>query len=233
MLKWTDKTNGIDDIMAEDVNALAHAINALDHAIIEDYPTKDQAIVKFGTQNFKNGNVAFEVTESGALTFKVVQDYEWIESYLTNGVQFAIRALTDVENNEIHVNEYSKKPMVYVLEEDTDVYDIDLCSKDNTIYVYKGALPELYFDLTGSFSPDYTFSINFTSGETPTEVSYTSSGIINWVGTDCTLKDGMSIFSPVANKRYNIVIYFDGITFVGCVNGFTPATVNNSSVAEV
>ena len=193
-------------------------------ALEKDYPTKDQAIVNFGTQNFKNGNVAFEVAESGALTFKVVQDYEWIETYLTNGVQFAIRALTDVENNEIHVNEYSKKPTVYILEEDTDIYCIDLYSRDNTIYAYKGALPELHFNLRGSFSPDYTFSTNFTSGARPTEVSY-EAGVINWVGTDCALKDGMSIFSPVANKRYNIVIYFDGITFVGCVNGFTPATV--------
>ena len=193
-------------------------------ALEKDYPTKDQAIVNFGTQNFKNGNVAFEVAESGALTFKVLQDYDWIESYLTNGVQFAIRALTDVENNEIHVNEYSKKPTVYILEEDTDICCIDLYSRDNTIYAYKGALPELHFNLRGSFSPDYTFSTNFTSGARPTEVSY-EAGVINWVGTDCALKDGMSIFSPVANKRYNIVIYFDGITFVGCVNGFTPATV--------
>ena len=237
---WQIKLQSIDETPTENssnaitsggvYDALANCAEKVD---LEDYPTKDQAIVKLGTQKLKNGNVAIEVTEGHSLTFKVLEGYEWIESYITNYVPFATRALCDVDYNEIHVNEYSKKPTVLVFEEDTDVYDIDLCSKDNTIYVYKGALPELYFNLTGSFSPYYTFSINFTSGETPTEITYTKSGIINWVGTDCTLKDGMSIFSPVANKRYNIVIYFDGITFVGCVNGFTPATVNNSSVAEV
>lgn len=91
----------------------------------------------------------------------------------------------------------------------------------------------------GSFSPDYTCSINFTSGNTPTRILYTAGGTINWVGTDCYLDedysymdDGswsgpLSIFSPVANKRYNIAIYFDGQTFVACVNGFVQQTMDN------
>lgn len=78
----------------------------------------------------------------------------------------------------------------------------------------------------GVYSDTYTSGLSFDSGETPTAIDYTDSGIINWVGTDCTNVDGLSIFQPTANTHYDIVFYFNGSQFIGLVNGFVPASGN-------
>ena len=75
---------------------------------------------------------------------------------------------------------------------------------------------------------DYHSALSFNSGATPTAIDYTDSGILNWVGTDCTTADGLSIFQPSANTHYDIVFYFNGAQFIGLVNGFVPATGNEA-----
>lgn len=67
----------------------------------------------------------------------------------------------------------------------------------------------------------YMSSISFDSGATPTAIDYTDSGILNWVGTDCSMtNDGLSIFQPSPNTHYDIVFYFNGRQFIGLVNGY-------------
>lgn len=78
----------------------------------------------------------------------------------------------------------------------------------------------------GEYMADYTSGLSFDSGSTPTAIDYTDSGILNWVGTDCTNAEGLSIFQPSANIHYDIVFYFNGSQFIGLVNGFVPATGN-------
>ena len=80
----------------------------------------------------------------------------------------------------------------------------------------------------GEYMADYTSWLSFNSGATPTAIDYTDSGILNWVGTDCTTVDGLSIFQPSANTHYDIVFYFNGKQFIGLVNGFVPATGNEA-----
>lgn len=80
----------------------------------------------------------------------------------------------------------------------------------------------------GEYAPDYASGLSFDSGETPTAIDYTDSGILNWVGTDCVTSDGLSIFQPSANTHYDIVFYFNGKQFIGLVNGFVPATGNEA-----
>lgn len=89
--------------------------------------------------------------------------------------------------------------------------------------------------LDGGYESDYTAGISFDSGEIPTVISYTTSGILNWVGTDCATdsyvnSEGVtvpiSIFQPSPNTHYDIVFYFNGVQFIGLVNGFVPATGN-------
>ncbi len=75
----------------------------------------------------------------------------------------------------------------------------------------------------GEYSATYTSGLSFDSGATPTSIDYTDSGILNWVGTDCTTVDGLSIFQPSANTHYDIVFYFNGIQFIGLVNGYVPS----------
>lgn len=82
----------------------------------------------------------------------------------------------------------------------------------------------------GEYKQDYISGLSFDSGATPTAIDYTDSGILNWVGTDCTNVDGLSIFQPSANTHYDIVFYFNGVQFIGLVNGFVPATGNVVSV---
>lgn len=82
------------------------------------------------------------------------------------------------------------------------------------------------------YPDDYVTSLSFSTGGTAPQIGYTATGIINWVGTDCSVSEGKSIFAPKANTRYDIVIYFNGMQFVGLVNGFIPATVNNSGQTE-
>ena len=79
-----------------------------------------------------------------------------------------------------------------------------------------------------AYEEDYTSGISFDSGETPTAIDYTDSGILNWVGTDCATSDGLSIFQPSANTHYDIVFYFNGNQFIGLVNGFVPSTGNEA-----
>ena len=80
----------------------------------------------------------------------------------------------------------------------------------------------------GEYAEDYASGLSFDSGETPTAVDYTDSGILNWVGTDCVTSDGLSIFQPSSNTHYDIVFYFNGTQFIGLVNGYVPATGNEA-----
>lgn len=80
----------------------------------------------------------------------------------------------------------------------------------------------------GEYAEDYASGLSFDSGETPTAIDYTDSGILNWVGTDCVTSDGLSIFQPSANTHYDIVFYFNGKQFIGLVNGYVPATGNEA-----
>lgn len=85
----------------------------------------------------------------------------------------------------------------------------------------------------GEYSEDYTSGLSFDSGETPTAIDYTDSGILNWVGTDCVMDsyvndEGVTVpiskFQPSPNTHYDIVFYFNGTQFIGLVNGFVPTT---------
>ena len=80
----------------------------------------------------------------------------------------------------------------------------------------------------GEYAEDYIAALSFNSGETPTAIDYTDSGILNWVGTDCATFDGLSIFQPSANTHYDVVFYFNGVQFIGLVNGYVPATGNEA-----
>lgn len=61
--------------------------------------------------------------------------------------------------------------------------------------------------------------IVFSSGATETSVSFP--GTINWLGDDLIYDAILQkfIFGPVANKRYTIMFYYDGVNTVGIVKG--------------
>ena len=102
-------------------------------------------------------------------------------------------------------------------------------SANHNTEIRTGELTTLSFTFgNGEYAEDYASGLSFDSGETPTAIDYTDSGILNWVGTDCATSDGLSIFQPSANTHYDIVFYFNGVQFIGLVNGFIPATGNEA-----
>ncbi len=80
----------------------------------------------------------------------------------------------------------------------------------------------------GEYPEDYVAGLSFDSGAVPTAVDYTNSGILNWIGTDCAMRDGVSVFEPSANTHYDAVIYYNGTQFVGMVNGFIKSVAQNA-----
>jgi hypothetical protein len=107
--------------------------------------------------------------------------------------------------------------------------------ENNTEYrLIAEAITTLAIDFpNGEYDKDYIEGLVFNSGPTPTHVSYTSTGIIQWIGTDCFISDdNKSIFKPSANMHYDIVFYYNGGNYiVGLVNGYKVATSNQEANA--
>lgn len=102
-------------------------------------------------------------------------------------------------------------------------------SANTNTEIRTGELTTISFTFgNGEYAEDYASGLSFDSGETPTAIDYTDSGILNWVGTDCVTSDGLSIFQPSANTHYDIVFYFNGKQFIGLVNGYVPAGGNGA-----
>ncbi len=102
-----------------------------------------------------------------------------------------------------------------------DNYHYFFADNYNTETRFLEIVTTIHFDFNdGEYPEDYMSSLIFDSGETPTAIDYTGSGIIQWVGTDCATVDGYSVFQPSANKHYEIVVSFNGNQFIGFVYGF-------------
>lgn len=105
--------------------------------------------------------------------------------------------------------------------------DISLISCNNADIRYHSTPDAINFILAdGEYDWLFTVGISFKTYATPPQISYTNSGLIQWVGTDCSLDNGISLFIPSPDTQYDIVIYFNGSHFVGLVNGYKTATGN-------
>ena len=70
----------------------------------------------------------------------------------------------------------------------------------------------------GVYNNDYISELSFYTGNTPPEFSYPSSPYtMYFIGAECTTSNGMSVFSPLPNKVYDIVFYFNGGYIIGLV----------------
>lgn len=75
-----------------------------------------------------------------------------------------------------------------------------------------GAVESITLNFPEEKPDDYISSVIFTSGETAT--SFTAEGII-MCGDEC--EDG--VFTPEANKRYTVIVSYDGVNIIGDVRG--------------
>lgn len=90
---------------------------------------------------------------------------------------------------------------------------------DNTIY-NGGEQTSLTITLPSTDTIGFICDVDFTSGATATTLSYSLSDIF-WEGVDVAYDSTAqkNIFTPVANKRYTIIFYFDGVNYNGRVGG--------------
>lgn len=100
-------------------------------------------------------------------------------------------------------------------------YDNTIILNDNIEVRYVQPLSSLTLTLPTnitngsiSFLDDYVSSVVFTSETTSTNLIYPDT--IYMIGTDCI--DG--IFTPVANKRYTVMVSYDGEGLIGTVGGY-------------
>ena len=143
---------------------------------------------------------------------------QWSNNALT-----AESAIYDGEWNSIATT-YAKKPIIIYWNE--PILPFEFANRHNNV-IRAGELTSISFTFgNGVYTEDYIADISFDSGETPTALDYTGSGILNWVGVGCVVNDGLSIFQPSANTHYDIIFYFNGTQFIGMVNGFVPSTGN-------
>lgn len=83
---------------------------------------------------------------------------------------------------------------------------------------------------TDGYPNNYISSLVFTTAANSNiTMAYTGTGALQWVGTDCDVQDGYSVFAPQSGKTYDIVFYFNGTKFIGLVNGYENVSVNTGA----
>jgi len=122
--------------------------------------------------------------------------------------------------------------IVEVNESETDI-TYDFAANNNTDTRIRSAITSMAF-YTYNFEPDseYISSLSFYTSDSVPEISYPAGGVINWCGTDCSLNNGQSVFLPTTGKFYDIFFYYNGHSIVGMVNGYEPATANNTNEVD-
>lgn len=99
-----------------------------------------------------------------------------------------------------------KEKFLYVV--DDTPFDL----QTNTNYT-ADELTSLEFHLPAVLSQDFICSLAFSSGATPTQLIVIDD--IKWTGDDIV----DDAFVPIANKRYNVIIWWDGVFINGIVRG--------------
>lgn len=246
-LSWTDKVNNVDDIDAGDVNALAHSIQQLESDKVDkiegktltsnDFTDTDKAKLD-GLENYND-------TAVKALIANKVDKVDGMGLCNANFVDMIVykdetAATIGVRKNSDGVlityeDFYTKKGTNEKLsgKQDKAVYynpttgnaiTYDLKNEHNRMTTYIGADAATSVTISvsdGAYRNDYISGLSFYTGSTPPEVSYPSSPYtMRWIGSECTTSGESSVFSPIANRVYDIIFYFNGGYIIGLVNGY-------------
>lgn len=236
---WIDQDNTM-DADAEIVNSIAHAVIDLEEnppsggtnlteeqlANINDVPNKVQKEDGYGLSEIRSVSCVNNLHTVSIVLTKQNGDLEGVSTYASEYI-------------DALVQQKANKTGIYIESEDIPTFEF-LNNNNTEMRLDGGRTTHIYFKFgDGEYPNDYTSGISFDSGETPTTIAYTGTGILNWVGTDCStdsyVDDGgvthqVSIFQPSANTHYDIVFYYNGAQFIGLVNGYVPASGNVVSV---
>ena len=122
----------------------------------------------------------------------------------------SIESLTD-DIMELSDSVNEKEDMIHICAlTDTEVSEI----MSSRLEYRLGEVTSLTLNLPDNVSDDYISSVIFTSGATATNLIYPDT--IKMLGEDCI----DCVFTPVANKRYEVIISYDGVNCVGVVGGY-------------
>lgn len=146
----------------------------------------------------------FEVDLSGYATQNdLIQSHDSLHSEIESG-------LTDL-SNEIYTELNTKENRISI--DTVSDTEYSACFNNNVQYRL-GELTSLTLNLPDNISDDYISSVIFTSGATATNLIYPDT--IKMLGEDCI----DCIFTPAANKRYEVIVSYDGVNVVGVVGGY-------------
>jgi len=145
-------------------------------------------------------------------------------------IEGIINEIDIINTDKVNKSELETKADKTIIQTDTEAteYAFDFSDMYNKEMRLQSASSISIKFADNEYANDYISGLSFNSGETPTGFDYADSGIINWVGTDCVKNGDLSIFQPSANTHYDIVFYFNGVQFIGLVNGFVPAIGNEA-----
>lgn len=86
--------------------------------------------------------------------------------------------------------------------------------QNNTIF--RGQVMDLIIvTIPSAFEDDFICEIDFSSGDAAT--AFTIADTVKWTGDDIT----NNAFVPLINKRYNVMIFWDGLNINGIVRSVT------------
>ena len=196
---------------------------------VEDYLEENPEILTIDNiaEDIQTGNT-WDIPCVSAVTNYVEQE---LDNYMS--LNNITETFEDVQGYEVPnvdaVKEYvaNNAGTPYFRYEETPEFEFCFDYEHNRITHNLGDIEVIMLTISDNVYPEYYNSeIMFYSGETPTMIVYTEAPILNWVGTDCSMVDGLSIFAPQANTRYDVLFYFNGLGFVGLVNGYKLATGN-------
>lgn len=214
-MEWTDKRDLIDDVRADDVNKLAHAIIEIENnKTTEDKLDPQKYFVpKNEVTEPKTNDKVFIIENGDELTTQIYDGGEWAPCYS----KIAKYAMWD-SNGELILNQieaantylskseaestYAKKYELTSYEPKSTVTDTENASETlvkNFIFNF-GERAAITITLPTTIANDYISGFTFVSGATPTSLTMPTE--IKFSGVDCF--DGS--FTPTVNKTYQVII---------------------------
>ena len=155
-------------------------------------------VISFGQELF-NDDIAVEVITSESVGNTV--DYS---SQVTNKPSINSVTLTGNKTaSDLH------------LQGATSIVTLTTASTElatNTIY-NGGELASVTLTLPATVPADFIAQVEFTSGATAT--TFTAPATVIFEGNDCS----NGVFTPLASKRYSVMVYSDGVNVIGLVMG--------------
>lgn len=214
-MEWTDKRDLIDDVRADDVNKLAHAIIEIEN----NKTTQDKLdpqkyfVPKNEVAEPKTSDKVFFLENGDELTTQIYDGGEWAPCYSkiakyamwdTNGelILNQIEAANTYLSKSEAESTYAKKYELTSYEPKSTVTDTENASETlvkNFIFNF-GERAAITITLPAAVSNDYISGFTFVSGATPTSLTMPTE--IKFSGVDCF--DGS--FTPTANKTYQVII---------------------------